>query len=119
MSKGLDDIKTEAGFFPRDKRRRNLFTAYAVSGMEVARARLGRLCRTWETSDAIAAINIKRSLRVIVQGRNASRRNGECESTDAQPSGGPSRSSDEGSVMEPERRGRVIQVQTTVTRRAE
>jgi len=54
-----------------------------------------------------------------VQGRNASRRNDECESTDAEPSGGPSCSSDEGSVMELERRGRVIRVQTVVTRRAE
>ena len=44
-----------------------------------------------------------------VKGQVTSGSNREGESTDAQRRDGAARSSDEGSVMEPERRGRVVQ----------
>jgi hypothetical protein len=44
------------------------------------------------------------------KGKGTSGSNREAESTDASERGGPPRSSDEGSVMEPERRGWVIAV---------
>src|SRR5215467_314969 len=45
-----------------------------------------------------------------VKGKGASGSHREAESTDASERGGPPRSSDESSVMEPERRGWVITV---------
>ena len=50
-----------------------------------------------------------------VKGKGTSGDNRKAESTDAPARGGPPRSSDEGSVMELERRGRVIAVELRPT----
>ena len=41
------------------------------------------------------------------------------QSTEAQRRGGPTRSSDEGSVMDPERRGRIVPLEASANPRGE
>src|SRR5215218_68914 len=81
----IDDIETRVPLLLWDKSGRNLLTALAVSGIEVARARFRRQRGTWE--------------------RLA---NCERESTCAGQAGGPPRSSGDVPVMGTERRGRIV-----------
>ena len=76
----------------RDKSRGILFTAWAASGIKVARPLIRLLCGTWEP--------------VVPMIREKSKwRPHEDESTDAEHRGGSARSSDEVSVMGMEQRG--------------
>jgi hypothetical protein len=108
VSKGLVDIETGVGNWLRDKPGGSLLTGQAVSGMKVARAWPGLWYGTWEpvvprlraASGGVPAVAGGRESpkRLIREGLR----------TDAGHRGGPDRSSDEGSVIGPERRGRVI-----------
>jgi len=95
VSKQLDDIRTGEVMLPRDKPIGNLFTGWAVSGIEMARARSGLLCGTAGT------------WRCDVKGAGQEKRI-EAQSTEAQPRDGPTRSSVEEPVMGLERRGRIV-----------
>ena len=89
----LDDVETGARSLPRDKAGGNLFTARSASGIKAARTQSGLLCGTWEPV-------------VLMRRENRKRQNREWESTDAAHRDGVACSSGEGSVTEPERRGR-------------
>ena len=91
----LDDIKTGVFMLLRDEPIGNLFTGWAVSGIEMARARFGLLCGTAGTCVVMLRETVKRS-------------NLKTQSTDAQRRGGPTYSSVEGSVMDLEPRSRVV-----------
>ena len=81
----------------RDKSRGILFTAWAASGIKVARPWIRLLYGTWEP--------------VVPMLREKSKwRTHEDESTDAEHRGGAARSSDEVSVMEMERRGCIVRL---------
>jgi hypothetical protein len=103
----IDDIKTGVPLFPRDEPGRYLFTALAVSGVEVARARSRCQWRNVGTPRSDAASDMLRSL---VEESAPSSTNCEGLSIDAEQAGGPPCSSGEASVMGVERRGRVVQV---------
>ncbi len=90
--KHRDDVKTEGGSLTQDKSRGNLFTAWTASGMKVARTQYRLLCGTWEPVAAMLREKLKWKTH-------------KGESTDARHRGGLTRSSDEISVMEMERRG--------------
>ena len=104
VESALDDIKTGEVMLPRDKSIGNLFTGWAVSGIEMARARFGLLCGTAGTC-------------VVMLREPAKRNNLEAQSTDAQRRGGPTRSSVEGSVMDLEPRSRVVLPKSSSTRK--
>jgi hypothetical protein len=88
------------------------FLARWLSGAEVARARFGRWCGTWEP---LASICLARGLGGWREGElQAADLRG--ESTDAGQRGGPPRSSGEGPVMGLERRGRIVRVRLVVNR---
>ena len=91
----LADIRTGEVMLPRDKLIGNLLTGWAVSGIEMARTRSGLLCGTAGTwcCDAKGADREKKI---------------EVQSTEAQARDGSPRSSVEESVMDLERRGRVV-----------
>jgi hypothetical protein len=91
----LDDIKTGEVMLPRDEPIRNLFTGWAVSGIEMARARFRLLCGTAGTCAVMLRETVKRSQL-------------KTQSTNAQHRGGPTRSSVERSVMGLEPRSRVV-----------
>ena len=95
VERALDDIKTGEVMLPRDEPTGNLFTGWAVSGIEMARARFGLLCGTAGTCVVMLRETVKRS-------------NLKTQSTEAQRRGGPTRSSVEGSVMDLEQRSRVV-----------
>ena len=99
----LDDIKTGVFLLLRDKSIGNLLTGWAVSGIEMARARFGLLCGTARTCVVMLREPVKRS-------------NLKTQSTDAQRRGGPTRSSVEGSVMDLEPRSRVVLPKSSSTR---
>lgn len=94
VSKLTDDIKTGGHNYPRDKLIGNLFTGWAVSGIEMARARFRRFNGTVGTQH-----------RDVKGGRQVKK--SEMQSTDARVEDGLPRSSDDVSVMDAERRGRV------------
>ena len=94
VAKELDGVKTGVFKLPRDKPRGYLFTVWAAFGVEVARARRGLFHGTWEPYRSCQGKIQERQYR---EGRN----------TDGSVRGGTSRSSDEASVMEGERRGRI------------
>jgi hypothetical protein len=100
----LDDIKTGVFLLLRDESIGNLLTGWAVSGIEMARARFGLLCGTARTC-------------VVMQRETAKRSNLKAQSTDAQRRGGPIRSSVEGSVMDLEPRSRVVPPKSSSTRK--
>jgi hypothetical protein len=93
----LDDIETEAAKRSRDEPGGCLPTGQAVSGMEVARARLWLRCGTlepvapmWRPSQWRGA-----GLQLVAEARTPSGRNREGERSDVGHRGGPSRGSDE------------------------
>src|SRR5208282_3180153 len=95
----------------RDESGGSPFTGQAVSGIEVARS-----------CSAASAWNVGRRVPILVpvrlpftggrrrvaRGSAPGDRNREVLSTDAEPAGGPARSSDEAPVTGAERRGRLI-----------
>ena len=91
----LDDIKTGVFLLLRDQSIGNLFTGWAVSGIEMARARFGLLCGTARTC-------------VVMRRETVKRRHLKAQSTDAQRRGGLTHSSVEGSVMDLEPRSQVV-----------
>jgi hypothetical protein len=100
----LDDIKTGEVMLPRDKPIGNLLTGWAVSGIEMARARFGLLCGTAGTC-------------VVMLRETVKRRNLKTQSTNAQRRGGLTRSSVERSVMDLEPRSQVVQPKLSSTRK--
>jgi hypothetical protein len=97
VERAIDDIKTGGVIQLRDKFTGNLFTGWAVSGIEMARSRFGLLCGTAGTCAAMLRETAKKSPF-------------KAQSTEAQRRGGLTRSSDEGSVMDLERRGWIVSV---------
>ena len=97
----IDDVKTEVLSWSQDKHRGNLLTVCVTSGIKVAGIRSRLLCGTWEA--VVPMIREKLKWRPH-----------KSESTDAGHSGGPTRSSDKGSVMELERRGWIDQLYNLV-----
>ena len=91
----LDDIKTGVFLLLRDKPIGNLLTGWAVSGIEMARARFGLLCGTARTC-------------VVMPRETAKRSHLKAQSTDAQRRGGLTHSSIEGSVIDLEPRSQVV-----------
>ena len=91
-----DDVETGERWLLRDKHGRCLYLAHAASGTKVARARIRLRHGTLEPVAPMTREKPKRTTR-------------EGESTDARHRDGTTRSSVEGCVMHPERRGRVIQ----------
>lgn len=110
----LDDIKTRASFWAWDKSGGDLPTAQAVSGMEVARARVRLLCGTWEPVVSRETGSWSVDLRPALPGKAPSGRNREGRIPDARHRGGPPGSSDEGPVTGLERSGRATQATLTV-----
>lgn len=94
VSKLTTDIKTGSHNYSRDESTGNLFTGWAVSGIEMARARLRRFNGTVGTRyrDVKGEHQVKKS---------------KMQSTEARIEDGSACSSVEGSVMDPERRSRV------------
>ena len=109
-----DDIKTRSTSWSWDKPGGDLSTAQAVSGMEVARARVRLLCRTWEPVVSRETGSCSTERRPALPGKAPSGRNRKESCTDARHRGGPPGSSDEGPVMGLERSGRAIQARTAV-----
>jgi hypothetical protein len=113
----LGDIETGLDETAWDEPGECLLIGQAVSGMEVARAWFGLWCGTWEPVVSRPRRPVERSWPAAVGGRESSKRlTREGLRTDAGHRGGPDRSSDEGPVMGPERRGRVIRACSMVNR---
>jgi hypothetical protein len=110
----LDDIKSGFETLTRDEPDGSLFIGQVVSGMHAARAWVRLLCGTWEPVVSRDGRPVVCDLRLTGYGRSPSGRRREGESTDAGHRGGPARSSDEGSVMGLERRGRAVQARLLV-----
>ena len=91
----LSDVKTGELKLPWEQRRRCLLTADVTSGIEAASIRSGL---GHGTSEPVAPMQREMSKQRTCEG----------QSTDAGHRGGTTRSSDEGCVTRPERRGRVI-----------
>ena len=104
VERSLDDIRTGEGLLPWDEPIGNLLTGWAVSGIEMARARSGLLCGTAGTCDC------------DVKG-DGQEKPSQGLSTKAQRGDGPTRSSEERSVMDLERRGRVVLPESSSTRK--
>jgi hypothetical protein len=105
----LDDIKTRLATLAWDESGGSLSTAQTVSGMEVARAWVRLLHGTWEPVVPRDGLPLVFNRWLAGYGRSPSGRNREDQSTDAGHRGGPSGSSDEGSVMGLERSGWAVQ----------
>ena len=90
-----------------------LFIDQVVSSMEAARAWVRLRYGTWEPVVPRDGQPVVCDLRLTGYGRIPSGRNREDKSTDAGHRGGPSGSSDEGSVMGLERSGRAILMRST------
>lgn len=112
----LDDIESGFETLTRDEPDGSLFIGQVVSGMHAARAWVRLLHGTWEPVVSRDGQTVAYSLRLAGYGRSPSGRNRKGESTDARHRGGPARSSDEGSVMGLERRGRAVQARLLVNR---
>lgn len=100
----LDDIKTGEVMLLRDEPIGNLLTGWAVSGIEMARARFGLLCGTVGTCVVMLRETVKRS-------------NLKAQSTKAHRRGGLTRSSVERSVMDLEPRSRIVLLKSSSTRK--
>jgi len=109
-----DDIKTRAASWTWDEPGGDLPTAQAVSGMEVARARVRLLCGTWEPVVSRETGSWSSDLRPLIPGKTPSDRNRKEPHPYARHRGGPSGCSDEGPVIGLERSGRTIQAKLTV-----
>ena len=94
VSKLANDIKTGGHNYPRDKSIGNLFTGWAVSGIEMAGARFRHFNGTVGTQ-----------YRDVKGGRQVKK--SEMQSTDARVEDGLPRNSVDASVMDAERRRRV------------
>ena len=103
VESALDDIKTREVMLPWDEPIGNLFTGWAVSGIEMARAQSGLLCGTAGTCDC--------DVKGDGQGKPS-----QGLSTEAQRGGGRTRNSDEGSVMDLEQRGPIVLLESSSTR---
>lgn len=112
----LDDIKSGSVTLTRDEPDGSLFIGQVVSGVYAARAWVRLLHGTWEPVVSRDGQPVVCDLRLAGQGRIPSGRNRKDKSTDARHRGGPARSSDEGSVMGLERRGRAVQARLLVNR---
>ena len=104
VESALDDIKTRMVLLSWDEPIGNLLTGWAVSGIEMARARFGLLCGTARTC-------------VVMRRETVKRRHLKAQSTDAQRRGGLTHSSVEGSVMDLEPRSRVVLPKSSSTRK--
>ena len=100
----LDDIKTGGVMLLRDKPIGNLLTGWAVSGIEMARARFGLLCGTAGACAVMLRETAKRSQL-------------KAQSADAQRRGGLTRSSVERSVMGLEPRSQIVLPRSPSTRK--
>lgn len=114
----LDGIETRDGALTWDEPGGNLSTAQAVSGMEVARARVRLLCGTWEPVVSRETGSWPQGLRPTLPRKVPSGRNREGRVPDARHRGGSPGSSDEGPVIGLERSGRAIQAKLTVNHAA-
>jgi hypothetical protein len=112
--KALGDIKTEDCVWPWDESGGSLLTAQAVSGTKVARAWVRLLYRTWEPVVSRDDRSVVCNLRSVVSGKVSSGGNREGRIPGVGHRGGPSGTSEEGSVMGLERSGRAIQRRSTV-----
>jgi hypothetical protein len=110
----LDDIKSGSVMLTRDEPGGCLFIGQVVSGMDAARAWVRLLYGTWEPVVSRDGQPVVCDLQLAGYGRSPSEGNREGESTDARHRGGSARSSDEGSVMGLERRGRAVQARLLV-----
>lgn len=99
--KRRNEVKTGRESLTRDQSGRRLLTAQTASGIEAARTRFRLLCGTWEPVTPMLREPHKWTSH-------------ECLSTNAGYRDGATRSSVEGSVMELERRGCPIQLETSV-----
>ena len=100
----LDDIKTGEVILLRDEPIGDLFTGWAVSGIEMARARFGLFCGTAGTCVVMLRETVKRGHL-------------KTQSTDAQRRGGLTRSSVERSVMDLEPRSQIVLPKSPSTRK--
>jgi hypothetical protein len=118
VSKDKGDVETGDALEPRDESGGSLLTAQVASGVEVARAWFGLLHGTWEpvAPTGRPASGAVVGLRSVAHGRSPSSGNCKGLSTGAGHRGGPSRSSAEGPVMGPERRGRIVRACLAVNR---
>ena len=118
VSKDKGDVETGDALESRDESGGCLLTAQVASGVEVARAWLGLLHGTWEPVAPTGRPGQWRccGLRSVAHGSSPSSGNCEGLSTGAGHRGGPSRSSGEGPVVGPERRGRVVRACLAVNR---
>jgi len=101
VSKLIADIRTGGHNYPRDKSIGNLFTGWAVSGIEMARARFRRFNGTVgaQYRDVKGGHQVKKS---------------EMQSTDARIEDGSTCSSFDAAVVEAERRGRIASAEPQV-----
>jgi hypothetical protein len=106
----LDDIESGSGCMARDESGGCLFIGQAVSGMYAARARVRLLYGTWEPVVLRDDQLVASGLRLAVSGKVSSGRSREGRIPVVGHRGGPSGSSDEGSVMGLERSGRAVQM---------
>src|SRR5436190_18770736 len=108
--KRIDGIKTGVESLPRDQSGGSLLTGQAVSGMNGGASVVRALVWNGGTCCPAPAGGQWRQYGPAVAGgsENSKQLIGEGESSDAGRRGGPSCSSDEGPVMGPERRGRVV-----------
>lgn len=104
VERALDDIKTGGVVQLRDKLIGNLFTGWAMSGIEMARSRFGLSCGTAGTCTAMSREKAKKS-------------NFKAQSTKALHRDGPACSSDEWPVMGLEPRSRVVLPKPLPTRK--
>ena len=104
VERALDDIKTGGVVQLRDKLIGNLFTGWAVSGIEMARSRFGLSCGTAGTCTAMLREKAKKS-------------NFKAQSTNALHRDGPACISNEGPVMGLEPRSRVVLPKPSPTRK--
>jgi hypothetical protein len=116
--KRIGDIETGVELLPRDEPGGCLLIGQVVSGVKVARAWSGLSCGTREP---VAPTGCSASGAVVAcgwasQARAPSSGNCEGESSCAGHRGGPSRISDEGPVIGPERRGRVVLASLAINR---
>ena len=116
--KRRDGIKTRVESLPWDQPGGSLLTGQVVPGVKAARAWSGLWCGTREP---VAPMGWPGQwsgfvLRPVAWSENPKQQICEGESSDAGHRGGPTRSSGEGPVMGPERRGRVVLVSLAANR---
>jgi len=109
-----DGIETRHGALAWDEPGGDLFTAQAVPGVQVARARVRLLCGTWEPVVSRETGSWSEDLRPPLPGKAPSDRDRERRDPDARHRDGSPGSSDEGPVIGLERSGRAIQVRMAV-----